>query len=208
MNKNVLILREASSHVPKSSQLSRARIFKVPALSFLKNSVRIPNKTYDFVLLTSQNALRGQKKMPRGKTWIFIGEKTKRSCRISRSSKTVVLRRSDSEGIFEYFKKNSKRGQSLFFPRSELADPQIVGRLRSLGLVVCIRHTYTMKLLPIRMKLKALFSKQAIDAVFFTSPSTVRAFVRGTSSVQRKGLALQYWAIGKTTSKAIQRLLP
>lgn len=207
MKKNVLILREASSDVPKSSRLGSAKIYKVPALAFTKNSVRIPKKKYDFVLLTSKNALRDQKKMPQAETWVFIGEKTRKSYRPTQASKGVVLRRSDSEGIFEYFRKNSKRGQSLFFPRSELADSQIITRLRRLGLVVCVRHTYTMKLLPIRMKLKALFRKKAIDAVFFTSPSTVRAFVRATTSGQRKSLQLHYWAIGKTTAKAIRSLL-
>jgi len=220
---NVVVFREETS-LPK---LPKVRFIACRALRIrpVKTQLRVAKETvYDYLLVTSQNALRYLKWIPNAKTWVFMGKATARIARkrMKRNSKdyspkAVVLKVSDSRGILDYFHRirEMERGgqkqpqpiKKIFFPRSELADKNTASELRRLGYQVRICYSYRTEILSVRRQVLQCIKKfGSIDAFFITSPSVLRALEKSFSKAEIRiwKERMLFIAIGKTSFQALK----
>ncbi|MFA7231098.1 MAG: uroporphyrinogen-III C-methyltransferase [Victivallaceae bacterium] len=101
-------------------------------------------------------------------------------------------------GLLEQLLDKVKPGQKLFRLRSELADSEITAKLLSVGIKVDDRVLYRSE--PVCYDVKP----SEFDAVLFTSPSTVRAFVENWTVNALDGK--QVVAIGAPTVESLRQL--
>jgi|GEM_PF-5092709 len=202
----LVLFREKESRAPSHGELNRHHLYFIPGIKIQPLLLKIPKKTYDYVLITSSNALRFKKKWPVARRWIAIGRSTQKFIE-SRISNVERTPKAGSEGVLKFFKQaRGKRRASIFFPRSKIAEPKLIEALRKLGYRVCVRHSYNTQILSVRRPFMKLLQQKKIDGIYFTSPSTVRAFCRSFSPKERRNLPLKYFCIGETTFNEMKRL--
>lgn len=196
---SVIVLRSASAGSLRDHRLKTKKLIFVEPTRFQSRRVSIPRKTYDFLLLTSFRSVHASRLVP-AKRVVCIGPTTRGEFvrKYGTSEKIISLSGSSSKAVIAFFKKWRNTNKSIFFPRSALADPELVHRLRSLGLKVCVRHTYTMKSIGIRPAIKMAL-KQKPQAIFFASPSGVASLLRSFSKSEIESWGLKMMCIGPTT---------
>lgn len=203
VKKRILLLREDPKPPKPLRNKTSYTFLHIPCLKTKILKVVAPRVEYDYLLLTSKNALRAyKKKLPRAKKAVCIGQETALA---SGLKKPVTLKNGDSKKVALYFRKQ-KRGR-IYFPRSKLADQTLPKALRKMGFQVKVVHSYTTIILNRRTRLLSLLKQKPVDAIYFTSPSTVTAFKRALRKEERDGLKVEYMSLGPTTAQAVRKQL-
>lgn len=196
---NILLLKKLSA---SERRIFRGhRIWECPAFEIKPLASSFPKKTFDYVLVTSQNALRFARRLPNGKRWVFIGDASRKA--VGEVSQPRVLSERNSSGILSFFA-GQARG-SLFFPRSRLGDPELVRSLRRLGFRITVRHTYETKIVDLRAKLRQVLSQAPLDSVFVTSPSSFVGIRRALKIEELRKYNWIWVAIGPTTAASLKK---
>jgi uroporphyrinogen-III synthase len=200
--KPVLLLREARYHRESQKNLRPLKSVCVAPYRFVSLPVKLPEGTFDFAIVSSAQTLKHLKARPSAAHWVFVGEASRRSFG-SKSAKTSVLKRTDSNGILQFFKK--QKPSRIFFPRSREADRSLVRRLRDLGHRVRVVHPYGLRYSPLRSSLKTLFLNKDFGAIFLSSPSCFEALRKSFSLKELRSWPLSWVVIGPTTQAALAR---
>ncbi|MDB5037911.1 MAG: uroporphyrinogen synthase, partial [Bacteriovoracaceae bacterium] len=196
---NILVFRELSSADKRA--FKSHKVFVIPAIKIQPKKFRIPKKIFDYVLVTSANALRESRRRPKTKRWVAVGEATAAS--LGKVGKISVLNESNSDGVLKFFSK-AERG-SIFFPRSSLGDTTVVQKLRAKGFKVSVCHSYETKVLNIRAKVLGALRNARMDVFFVTSPSIFSSLRKSFSIRELKGLEVKWVAIGPTTARELRK---
>ncbi len=138
---------------------------------------------YEGLVFTSKHAVqyfleRLRKKMKniaaaKGKEIIAIGRATAARLAGSGLPATRVAREESAAGIVKMLRRSSLRGKHFLIPRSELSNDRMVEALRKAGAVVDTVTVY--RNVPAKAVRQDL---STIDEVVFTSPSTVKNFLK------------------------------
>ena len=138
---------------------------------------------YDGIVFTSRHGVqyfleRLEKKMKnvaaaKGKEIIAIGKTTARRLAGFGLPATRVAREESADGIVRMLKRFSWGGRRFLIPRSELSNDRMVEALRKAGALVDTVTVY--RNVPVKAEKKDL---SKIDEVVFTSPSTVKNFLK------------------------------
>ncbi len=196
-----------------------AEIIRFPTirLSPIKDSRRIREAIeglggFDCLIFTSANGVRIffkniKKKIHlskiKDKKICAIGPKTARELKRKGLNVSLMPKIFTQEGILEIFKKIRRGIKKILLINSKLSRPVLEKGLKKLGLEVDAVPIYETKI-PGGMKK----IKQRIDFITFTSPSTVRNFLRmQTKDVLKRLLKeAKVASIGPVTSKALRDL--
>ncbi|MDH4100343.1 MAG: uroporphyrinogen-III C-methyltransferase [Nitrospirota bacterium] len=114
-----------------------------------------------------------------------------------------------AEGIIEGLGKESLKGQKILIPRAEVAREVLPEELKRLGAVVDVVDTYkTVRPVGDVEKVKQLFADGKVDAVTFTSSSTVENFVSMFPDTDIKALlnGVTVASIGPITKETAEKL--
>ena len=171
-------------------------------------------KAYDALIFTSQNSVEqffnrakkvGLKKLPRPKKLFAIGPQTAASLRRHgwHAAKSPEIHR--GEELAEAL--GDVRGLRLLIPRAKVAREELPKILRTKG--ACVEVVEAYRTLPDKKAAKRLrreIARGIIDAVTFTSASTVREFVEqiGKPACRRLFKKVAAASIGPVTSSALK----
>lgn len=194
----VLVLKNLSASEKRT--LSPLSVKSLQATAITGRKIRVPKSVYDYVLVTSANALLSIRDLPKTKKWVAIGAATRKALRVPGRIEVIAL--PHSAGVLAYFRKQ-KRGR-IFFPRSNLGDPRLVTGLRKMGHRVYCRHSYETKILDLQAALRPIYKNQSVDAVFVTSPSAFLAVKKALSPRELRSWRVRWVAIGPTTAKILR----
>lgn len=143
---------------------------------------------YDIILFTSKYAVEHFFNLTESvgielskiklKVFVVIGHNTAASLREKQIEPNLIANIETSEGLFEQMKEEfNLPGQRILFPRSNLPNPYLKDRLTESGCEVDELTVYE----NIKPEKKDL--PDQINAVFFTSPSTVDNFIDDYQSI-------------------------
>lgn len=110
---------------------------------------------------------------------IAVGPKTKTALKLEGIRVAYVPERFSSVGVGEVFSMLNAEGKKVIIPRSGASTPFLAQLLKKIGLRVSEIYLYDVKShsdLTKWVEFKKLFSENGIDAIVFTSASSVRAF--------------------------------
>lgn len=142
---------------------------------------------YDWIVLTSANGVRavGERMRVLGITWesrrrariAVIGPATARALEATGASPDLIPEQFIAEGILDELA--NVAGQRILLLRADIARKTLADELRLRGAEVDEVTAYRTDLLPIdRDAVESVFARNRVDAVTFTSPSTVHGLVR------------------------------
>jgi uroporphyrinogen-III synthase len=174
-----------------------------------KNQLVKSFETADMIVLTSWYAaefllrtLSGAAKRPlkeqfKNKLIAVIGQRTLKALQEHDIKVTVVSGQETAQGLFKAITRQmAVRGKRILFPRSSLPNPYLKKALRSRGATVKEITIYT-NTKPAKRKLPSV----DIDGVIFSSPSTVRNFLKDYGTIPS---SWQIMAKGPVTLKTLK----
>ncbi|NLV24411.1 MAG: uroporphyrinogen-III C-methyltransferase [Deltaproteobacteria bacterium] len=173
---------------------------------------------FDYLLLTSANGvdsfcsfLRAGNRDARalaGLALVAVGPKTARSLEAYGLQADLVAADYRAEGVVELLRSRTMAGKRILYPRGDRARQLIPHELESLGATVISPVAYrTVPLEENREEIRDLLCRREIDAVTFTSASTVEdlaGLVGEDAAELLDGVAIA--SIGPLTSAAVRRL--
>lgn len=184
---------EQSQSLKKKLELLGHVVFCFPLIEIVFSKINLPDlKVYDFLLLTSQNAVRALapslRKIPSSLKVVVIGTKT------AEAAKKMGWR--VFSNLSSLLKSENLSGQKIFYPRSSSGREESVQELTKRGAIVdCVDAYQTSpskgNVLPLRQILK-----EGIDAILFFSPSAVKNF--------KEDIETLFIPFGSTTAQALE----
>ncbi|UOQ93885.1 uroporphyrinogen-III synthase [Halobacillus shinanisalinarum] len=214
--KNILITRASSqsSSITREIEQKGGRVIHVPLLQFkLKDSVEnkhILTKLHDFswVFLTSSNGVKFffellslyDVKIPRSCKWAVVGEKTAETLEsygvkpdfIPTNYRAVAM-------VEQFFERVGEPGKILFVRgnRSRKVLPHAFLQQQVFFQTVTVYDTLVVDDEDVLIR-----KLDQLDALTFTSPSTVEAFMQRIEKRQEEALHIPCFCIGPTTGEA------
>lgn len=186
--REAILFREHASLPDPFRKLKMSRVHFCKTLKSKPRKISIPKSRYDYLLVSSKNALRYLRSRPKA---------------------DKILGDLHGDRIMDYFKKRGRPGQSILYLRSNLGSKlgrsDIVPGLRRLGFRVSVRCSYRTEILPIRQRLIGLLKRHSIQAFLVTSPSTILAIKRALSKEERRQLRVRWYCMGSTTEAYLKR---
>lgn len=171
---------------------------------------------FDFLVLTSVNAVEAVWRRLRagaldvrvlhGVTLVAVGPKTAASLRQYGLVADLVADRYQAEGVVELLKKQDLIGKRILYPCSDRARDLIQTELRAVGAEVVAPVVYrTVPFEASRKKIATLLGQGTVDAVTFTSSSSVDFFLHlagadGREKLQKAALI----SIGPLTTTTLR----
>lgn len=130
-----------------------------------------------------------------------IGSSTANKLREYGITADLMPKKESSSGLIEEFKKVEIQGKKIFLPRSDIADKGLTENLKKLGATVysCVAYRNVM---PKNLPELDLSGAGGFDEVIFTSPSTVRNFIKRYGKPPKK---IKIKTIGPVTRKEAQK---
>jgi uroporphyrinogen-III synthase len=170
---------------------------------------------YDWLLVTSVNTVRvlawrleALEMPPLAVQVAAVGPKTADAVRkYLRIDVTIMAQEHTAEGLISALGDVSK--QRILLPQSAIARPVLAGALREAGADVTVLLAYQTVIGQGGEDVPVLLTKKQIDAVVFTSSSTVRYFLQRLESEDGKRSTLDgvgLAAIGPITAKTMESL--
>lgn len=196
-----------------------ARPVAVPTISILPPAAGGPLdqalrrlREYDWVVVTSANGARACVARARatevdlasaGVRWAAIGPATAAVLQEAGIAVAMTPSRFLTDGIAMEWPGNA--GERVLLPRTDAAPPGLAEALRARGAVVDEITAYRTVLAPARSRarLRHLVAAGGIDAVVFTSASTVRGLVRLLGDDRRALAGIDIVSIGPVTAAAV-----
>jgi uroporphyrinogen-III synthase len=155
--------------------------------------------SFDFTLVTSANAFQQIRSFPASKEFVLIGRQT--AAKRPKSVRSpIVLRESHSQGVLRFFKRQNLGVSSIFYPRSQRGDSELVRQLRKLRFRVTVRRVYTLVEHPnFKARIQAFMKRSDLKIFLLSSPSSLLFLKRriGLNALKRPDVRLV--AIGPTT---------
>jgi uroporphyrinogen III methyltransferase/synthase len=210
LNGRTILVTRAPGQAGEFSKLLRehgASVVEVPAIEIVPPESweeadraidRLPG--YDWLILTSTNAVdrflrrvrerRGDLACLAGVRICAVGPRTRAA--IEREGLAVAFQPSvfRAEGLVQEAGETAWRGKRVLFPRAAEGREVIPDEMRRVGAALDLVTIYRTVPSPDgRERLRALLEAGAIDAVTFTSGSTVRSFVALLEPAQLAGIA-------------------
>jgi len=158
------------------------------------------NVLFDLAGEKAMNALNSTKV-------IAVGPKTKQSLEKHGVQVSLVPEKFSSAGLVDLLSKQRPKGKKIIIPRSGAANEFASQALADLGMAVDEVLLYTVqtsKPTPVWSEFSSLLQKKQIDAVIFTSASSVRSFFEIMGSMQLDKLT-KVISIGPFTSKELKK---
>ncbi len=176
---------------------------------------KLQSKKYDYCAFMSSQAVKvifdlaGEKAMPalNYTTVIAVGPKTRQSLKEHGIQVKLVPDKFSSAGLVEMLSKLKPARKKIIIPRSSEANEFAAQALTALGMQVDEVFLYavqTSKPSPVWSEFSSLLQKKQVDAVIFTSASSVSSFFEIMGSVQLDKLTLVI-SIGPFTSKELRK---
>lgn len=175
-------------------------------------------KSYDWVIFTSANGVHffwQRLKEKRKNLPLFaslkvaaIGPATAKKLREKDVQVSFTPKEFIAEGILRGFQKMELKGKRILLARAKKARDILPKGLRKIGAKVDVVETYrTVKPKGGAKRLKELFSKKKIDAITFTSSSTVNHFVELLKKEDLKKLlkGITIASIGPVTTQTAKK---
>ncbi len=198
---NVILTSEdpPSSEVQKLAEEKGINIIHVPLIKTIPlEKVNIPNKEYDFLIITSaktvKHFLAKDTSISRNTPVLTTGEKTKKALESVGFKKVIIAGNRGVESIKEYILKHHLQEKKFLFLRAEKGKNI---DLPNIDVVPVYKTVFN------RPK---EFSFSEINAIIFTSPSTFLSFKELFKENFREVLkSITIIAIGNTTKKEIKK---
>lgn len=180
-HKKILVTRALQQNAELVQKLEAKKAIPViyPCIEIAFLPFEIPEKKYDWVVFTSQNAERAFKTSPLPPL-------------------QNLERGKDSQSIANLFR--DKSPQKILLPQGNLADNSLKDSLEKSGHEVTKLVVYETRKPTHQIQLDL----DSLDAIIFTSPSTAKNFLELTRSTSAIETAIA--CIGTTTYKAVQDL--
>lgn len=224
--RHIVITRppEQAPELAQALEEAGARVTALPAIGI--EPVEDPSRldaalaeldTYDWVVLTSVNGVRalvdrlettGREWSTRGRArFAVIGPATARALEAQGVQPDVMPEEYVAEGILDAL--GNVAGQHILLLRADIARKTLAEELRLRGADVDEVTAYRTVARPVDTEaLRALLDEGKVDAITFTSSSTVRGFLEALGQLQRppeeclRGIALA--AIGPITASTLR----
>jgi len=172
---------------------------------------------FDFVIFTSVNALRyfAERAAEKGVAMsrlsglgiVVVGPKTAEMLHEYGLKPTVMPREFVAEGVMAELEKMELRGKRFLFPRAEVAREVIPDRLTELGAEVVVTTVYRTVMPEVDPEETRRIFESGIDAITFTSSSTVGNFARMVGDKYKEYLQeVAVACIGPATRKTCEGL--
>lgn len=167
--------------------------FQTPQNQEPVQSALLQLATFDWVVLTSQNGVEfffeaaEELHISNFPKIAAVGKKTEKAVRAKGQDVALVPGDFVAEGLLAELLPLIKKGDRILIPRGNLARPVIKEGLQSAGALVCDIIVYeTVINEKGRAELKSLLMSRQLDAVTFTSSSTVKNFLALTKGMNLK----------------------
>ncbi len=199
-------------HLDQASRsiLRQYRVWALPPIQIKSLNWKPSQKSYDFILVSSVNAVQSLRALKEIKTraWIAIGTQTARALKDQLRVRPRVLSESNSDGIYKFLKKEVKKTANplkILHPTSNLSDRKLKKRLHNLSIRLETKRAYETKILNLNRPLKKILSRETPDAVFVFSPSGFKAVAKVLKKKALQSLNIKWICIGPTTAKALKK---
>ncbi len=214
--KNILVTRASSqsSSITKEVEQLGGKVLHAPLLQFKLNdsleNQHILTKLHDFswVFLTSSNGVkfffelinRYKIKIPEHCKWAVVGDKTAHMLETYGIGPDFIPSDYQASSMIEQFFEQVEKPGKILFVRGNRSREILPRAFRELGVFFKTVTVYDTLLVKENDLLAAQLEK--LDAVTFTSPSTVEAFMRLTKDQKELALEIPSFCIGPTTGNA------
>jgi len=176
---------------------------------------KLQNEKYDYCAFMSSQAvnvlfdLAGEKAVLAmdSTTIIAVGPKTKQSLEDRGIKVKLMPVKFSSAGLVEMLSKLKPAGKKIIIPRSGRANEFAVQALTDLGMKVDEVFLYTVrasKPVPVWSEFSSLLQKKRIDAIIFTSASSVSSFFEILGEIELDTLT-KVISIGPFTTKELEK---
>jgi len=219
--RTILVTRSAEQTGDLADLLQRrgARVIEAPVIAFEEprdwsaadDALGHPS-AYDWIVFTSANAVertlgrmlllgRDLRALEQA-ALVAIGPATARGLQERGLRPALVPASSRAEGLLELLGAGSLSGKRVLIPRAEVAREILPEQLRSMGAVVDVVVVYRTVPVPVAEPIRDLLVARRVDAVTFTSSSTVENLIAGIGGPDLlRGPALA--AIGPVTAETV-----
>lgn len=163
---------------------------------------------YDWLILTSQNALWSV--APLIQTWpaalkiAAAGPKTAGELKKMGKVSFYPEKNFGAKGLIEFFQQQNISGKKILYPRSSLAQEELVEALQSLGAQVDAITAYQIQPSSVTAHDILGLIHQGVEAVLFFSPSQVKHFFELIRPADERIRHLSWLPFGPTTSRALK----
>lgn len=219
--RTILVTRSAEQAGDLADLLRRrgARVIEAPVIAFedpwdwsaADDALGRPS-AYDWIIFTSANAVdrtlarmlllgldvRALEKA----ALVAIGPATARGLEERGLKPALLPASSRAEGLLDLMGARTLHGKRVLIPRAEVAREVLPEQLRLMGAVVDVVIVYRTVPVPVARPIRDLLAAHQVDAVTFTSSSTVNNLIAGIGGADLlRGLALA--AIGPVTAETV-----
>lgn len=202
-----------------------ARVFLAPAIRIVPPVARRPldraardlaRGRYPWLVVSSPNVVRNlfealaragaDARALAGVRVVAIGPATVEALEARGVRADLVPVRNTSAGIVSLLGpwRRGLAGQALLLPRSDLAPPELPEALRGLGARVATVEAYRTEAEPLSQETVRVLREGRLDAVLFSSASTVRNFASSCRRARLSPGRARLVSIGPETSRAIR----
>ena len=199
--RTILITRSQEQAPELAALLTQmgARVVETPVIGFEEPADWGPADAaiarldaYDLIILTSANAAARfhsrmttrHAKTPVSSRLVAIGPATARRMESLGMPPEVVASDSRAEGLLALLSNDDLVGRRLLIPRAETARDLLPDELRKAGALVDVVTVYRTIALPIPEAARRLLVDRQVDAVTFTSPSTVTNLIAAVGGIE------------------------
>ncbi|WP_048600498.1 uroporphyrinogen-III synthase [Rubeoparvulum massiliense] len=227
--RTIVVTRSAKQSEAFCSQLEQlgAKVLSLPMIDIIPPQDPEPFHQavqqitqYNWVMVTSQNgvvafcyALQEEGIVPSQLTnrFVTVGKKTKKAMENCGIQVELMPEKFVAEEIWALLQHQVKAGEQVLYLRGNLARPYLIEQLEQAGLHVDAPVCY--ETVPAQGSIKPLYEqllKQKVDAITFTSPSTVHYMIQGLQTLQSTLpitellCNVRLLAIGPITAQALQ----
>ncbi|GGF06718.1 uroporphyrinogen-III synthase [Halobacillus andaensis] len=218
--KKVLVTRPSSQAGGLLQRLERAGAspLHIPLIEFQlhdsKENERILSKLHDFkwVFFTSSNGVKfffewlqkASETFPAACQIAVVGEKTKRAVERYQLKADFIPSEFQAEKMAEEFFRNYEEPGSILYVRGNRSRETLLNEFKNRSILFQSMTVYDTLLI----KESAVICKHlnSLDAVTFTSPSTLQAFIRSVGMNRETALSKPCFCIGSTTADEAVKL--
>ncbi len=219
--RTILVTRSTQQAGDLADLLKRrgARVIEAPVIAFedprdwsaADDALGRPS-AYDWIIFTSANAVertlarmlflgRDVRALEKA-ALVAIGPATARGLEERGLKPALLPASSRAEGLLDLMGSRTLRGKRVLIPRAEVAREILPEQLRERGAVVDVVIVYRTVPLPVAQPIRDLLAEHRVDAVTFTSSSTVDNLIAGIGGPDLlRGPVLA--AIGPVTAETV-----
>lgn len=176
-------------------EASGLSVHHVPLIQTRETYTPPPVERFDWLVVTSQNAVQALRNLTRDVKVAAVGEKTKRALEAEGFTVSLMPETYTGEALFEQLSDVVSTDDVVLFARGNLANTS------HMSMLPCVYDWVVYETIPIRLTSDQQQQLETVKALLVLSPSAVDALTPYLSRFNGK-----WYAIGEVTERAVRQV--